>query len=354
MVYQERVGVIIMLTNLREGGREKCSRYWSKEGYEHGQHGNWVVESVGDGEEDEDEGAKAPGAGGGGFFAPEEKKEQNNSTLRRWIELSKKSDPAKGEEGERRRIRHIQYRAWPDFDIPAHPSEVVSLVKEVDEAQQAYLTSIGWEEGMGEEPPVLAHCSAGVGRTGVFIMVSSLLGLLREERRKSKAGVALMDMDVDVETPPAPPPPPPFLGRNRTISSGSTASSTSDTSSLVAVLSASTLDNSTTSSITTPSSSSLSSPAAPSTFDFSSPSVPPPPSTTIVKHPSSSLQKELAEPIPLLASDPIFSGVNSMREQRMSMVATHRQYVCVFECVLYGILQEIEQEENDRHLSRAV
>lgn len=43
-------------------------------------------------------------------------------------------------------------------------------------------------------------------------------------------------------------------------------------------------------------------------------------------------------------ADPIFAGVASMRQQRMSMVANYRQYVCVHECVLVGAMQEIEEE----------
>lgn len=52
------------------------------------------------------------------------------------------------------------------------------------------------------------------------------------------------------------------------------------------------------------------------------------------------------KPAPALdQTDPIFAGVNEMREQRMSMVANYRQYVCVHECLLVGALELVRQDQ---------
>lgn len=295
MCEQEHVGVIIMLTNLHEGGREKCGRYWMPE-----PTATWDV--FVDGGEAEDE--RHQQQHGEGFFAPaKEPVEPVETTIRRTISIRKKNASP---ETPPRKIRHIQYRAWPDFDIPAAPSDVVGLVREVERAQEEYMREIVWTDEV--EPPILAHCSAGVGRTGVFIMVATMLEKLRKDRQAARKVVEeATAMDIDA---------PPSLVSNDSFgstSSGSTASSSaplipipspssihSDTASLAAGLSASTLE----------------------------PSLPGP-----------------VSPLPpLLRHDPIYAAVNELREQRMSMVANFRQYVCVHECTLVGALEEMEME----------
>lgn len=152
---QEKVGVIVMLTNLHEGGREKCGRYWVDE-----PTSEWKIETTGS--EDADAQAQAQQHAAqeraqGGFFAPapvatEEKQESAETTLRRTIMIRRRSEsPSRPS----RKIRHIQYRAWPDFDIPAAPEDVVELVREVDQAQKEYLEEIGWTGDV--EPPVVTH-----------------------------------------------------------------------------------------------------------------------------------------------------------------------------------------------------
>lgn len=355
---QERIGVIIMLTNLNEGGREKCGRYWVTQ-----QNGEWDVDVEGDlaHREEEDLNCGAGGMGGpslgvsggpgGGFFASfdggnnDEKEKKvpetpQDSTIRRNITVRRLNAPADHPSSRPRKIRHIQYRAWPDFDIPAAPAEVVALVHEVDAAQQAYIREIGWnpEEHDGLEPPVLAHCSAGVGRTGVFIMVSSLLEKLRKDReadRRKKQD----SMNVD-STP---------------LSRPSLEARVSDpeTSFLSAGLSLSSLNSS-------PSKLPSSQPSSSTTPTPSSSSTTPGASTPTPSSSSSSAATSTAstgysfedthQPLPSLATsalsqdDPMFAGVNELREQRMSMVANYRQYVCVVECVIEGAVSEMKDE----------
>ncbi|KAK4705633.1 tyrosine-protein phosphatase 2/3, partial [Phenoliferia sp. Uapishka_3] len=283
MCDQESVGVIIMLTNLHEGGREKCGRYWIPP-----QSGDWDVEVQGDSQDEE---------GGGGFFAaaPAPKTAEEETTIRRSILVHRKQDPP----SRRRKIRHIQYRAWPDFDIPAKPSDVVELVREVEAAQREYLAESNWQGT--EEPPVLAHCSAGVGRTGVFIMVSAMLDKLARDRkaeRQQRPAPKIVD-SMEVDQPEVP------MTPVRTGSDGS--------SSISAGLSAATL------------------------FDLEH----------SASHESgTTMGSSSPDTTPALSSaEPLFRGVNEMREQRMSMVANYRQFCCVHECVLAGALLAMQEEK---------
>ncbi|GAA5882321.1 hypothetical protein JCM3774_005508 [Rhodotorula dairenensis] len=339
MCEQEHVGVIVMLTNLQEGGRDKCGRYWVEQ---HG--GEWDVHVEGDSaHEEEARRAFVPGtpaaaapppvragadpAAGGGFFSAFDAAKtaapvktpgpSSDATIRRTITVQRRqgvgaAGTADASVAPSRKIRHIQYRAWPDFDIPADPSDVVSLVDEVDAAQRDYMREIGWDpaEHAGQEPPILAHCSAGVGRTGVFIMVSSLLDKFRSERPQGAATGSKpeqqVSMDIDGgsgagEEPQRPPSRPALEER---LSDGVA-------SSLAAGLSDSSLDE-------RKRASDLAALAA-----GKQPRLPP------VEEPA------------LTQDEPAFAGVNELREQRMSMVANYRQYVCVLECVLEGALRTL-------------
>lgn len=158
MCWQENVGVIIMLTNINEGGREKCGRYWIEEA-----GGEWEVKVVGQVREETK--VEAGGAGGGFFSSPSGSPSIAGTvepiietTLRRTLYIRRRSDPPKVPS---RTIQHIQFIGWPDFDVPANTSEVLGLVREVEKTQDEYLREIGVKEGV-DAPPVLAHCSAGV------------------------------------------------------------------------------------------------------------------------------------------------------------------------------------------------
>ncbi|GAA6007273.1 uncharacterized protein JCM10292_003964 [Rhodotorula paludigena] len=351
MCEQESVGVIIMLTNLKEGGREKCGRYWIPQ-----RDAEWDVQVEGDlahEEEDrirkvdEERSAANAAAGGGGFFSDfdaaktEDKKEEpvyKDSTIRRTFNIRRlaRRYPDDPPPAPPRKIRHIQYRAWPDFDIPAEPADVVSLVAEVDAAQRDYMREIGWDpvQHDGLEPPILAHCSAGVGRTGVFIMVSSLLEKLRRDRQAQRASgkPAPAGDAMDVDGPPAPeaasPPRRPSLLER--------LSSDPETSQLTAGLSHSSLDGP---------------PHSPVGSSFARSHQQPPPSSSGATGASSSTAAPEHPPLPsldvpaLAQSDPIYAGVNELREQRMSMVANFRQYVCVLECVLEGAVRMLQDEQ---------
>lgn len=64
---------------------------------------------------------------------------------------------------------HYWFKAWPDHGVPANTDEFVKFLNEV-------------RDKAGEEP-LLVHCSAGVGRTGTFIILDYIINLREDKER---------------------------------------------------------------------------------------------------------------------------------------------------------------------------
>ena len=60
---------------------------------------------------------------------------------------------------------HFHYITWPDFGVPSCPDTFLEFLGAVRESG-----SLDSEEG-----PAVVHCSAGIGRSGSFILVDSCL-----------------------------------------------------------------------------------------------------------------------------------------------------------------------------------
>ncbi|CAG2247218.1 Tyrosine-protein phosphatase 1,Phosphatidylinositol phosphatase PTPRQ,Tyrosine-protein phosphatase non-receptor type 7,Receptor-type tyrosine-protein phosphatase R,Tyrosine-protein phosphatase non-receptor type 13,Tyrosine-protein phosphatase non-receptor type 5,Tyrosine-protein phosphatase non-receptor type 11,Tyrosine-protein phosphatase corkscrew,Receptor-type tyrosine-protein phosphatase H [Mytilus edulis] len=130
MIWQNNTRKIIMLTNLVEGTKRKCERYWP-------------------------EGGK-PMTCGNLVLTLQAEKERAAYTTRE-IELEDKTTE------EKRCIIQYHFTAWPDHGTP-DPLYLVLFHKHVRSDHTS-------TENNG---PLLVHCSAGIGRTGTYIGLDAL------------------------------------------------------------------------------------------------------------------------------------------------------------------------------------
>lgn len=61
----------------------------------------------------------------------------------------------------------MQYIAWPDHGVPDSPQQFLAFTEKVRAERQRDIDDDG--------PPVVVHCSAGIGRTGVLVLMETAL-----------------------------------------------------------------------------------------------------------------------------------------------------------------------------------
>lgn len=91
------------------------------------------------------------------------------------------------EEGEgvvaSHKILHIVLLSWPDFGVVDPPSSLLTFVKHVQKLVEKSRQS----DDNTDYGPIVVHCSAGVGRSGVYIAVDHLLRQMEEIDKKSES-----------------------------------------------------------------------------------------------------------------------------------------------------------------------
>ncbi|KAJ8668617.1 hypothetical protein QAD02_010280 [Eretmocerus hayati] len=130
MIWQDKVRIVCMMTNIMENGKTKCEQYWPDSVGEKKMYGAISVE-----------------------FADEEVRADHTY---RTFHISY-------DDKEIRTIDHLHFTTWPDHGVPSNPQSIVSFLKKIQ--------SLSPIPRCAEEPPIVVHCSAGVGRTGTLIVL---------------------------------------------------------------------------------------------------------------------------------------------------------------------------------------
>jgi len=66
-----------------------------------------------------------------------------------------------------REIYHLHYEGWPDFGVPNNSLAIRELIR-----LSLFYQKLNYSLAKG---PIVVHCSAGIGRSGSFMVISSIM-----------------------------------------------------------------------------------------------------------------------------------------------------------------------------------
>uniref|UniRef100_A0A9L0S6B8 Band 4.1-like protein 5 n=1 Tax=Equus caballus TaxID=9796 RepID=A0A9L0S6B8_HORSE len=132
VIWDQKLSLIVMLTTLTERGRTKCHQYWP-DPPDVMEYGSFHIRC-----------------------------QSEDCTI---AYVFREMLVTNTETGEEHTVTHLQYVAWPDHGVPDDPSDFLEFVN--------YVRSLRVD---GE--PVLVHCSAGIGRTGVLVTMETAMCLI--------------------------------------------------------------------------------------------------------------------------------------------------------------------------------
>ena len=134
MMWEKNCSIICMITNVLEKGRVKCDQYWPDEGFK--QYGAIQVTHL------------------------------HTISLafytKRVFTIKLRSNGKKRCNAERL-VHQFHFTDWPDHGVPYYIMPVLAFIKQSARANP---------EMAG---PIVVHCSAGVGRTGTYIVIEAMM-----------------------------------------------------------------------------------------------------------------------------------------------------------------------------------
>jgi len=159
MIIEKNVTCIVMLTQLVEEEIDKCSQYWPDNGSVN--YNGIQVELV-------------------------------NSVVQEDIFQIRNFKVTKGNDSDTRNVIQCHFLKWKDRGVPEE-DDFYKLVDKVDQLNK---------EQKEQEAPILVHCSAGVGRSGVFCVVRSYINYIKNyvnEKKKNYQQLVLLKLFMKLE-----------------------------------------------------------------------------------------------------------------------------------------------------------
>ncbi|XP_040466677.1 receptor-type tyrosine-protein phosphatase C isoform X2 [Falco naumanni] len=138
MVFQRKVKVIVMLTELKEGDQELCAQYWGE--------GKQVYDGI--------------------EVQMTDVNCCSSYTIRAFVVTHLKTK-------ETQKVYQYQYHKWSGLDIPENPKDLVSMIFNL---KQKVPVRSGTEDNRSTRSvPLVIHCRDGSQQTGVFCALMTLL-----------------------------------------------------------------------------------------------------------------------------------------------------------------------------------
>ncbi|XP_023667435.1 receptor-type tyrosine-protein phosphatase alpha-like isoform X2 [Paramormyrops kingsleyae] len=141
MIWEQNTATIVMVTNLKERKECKCAQYWPDQGC-------WTYGNI--------------------RVSVEDVMVLVDYTIRKFC-IQQVGDVS-GKKTQRL-VMQFHFTSWPDFGVPFTPIGMLKFLKKVKSCNPQYAGAI------------VVHCSAGVGRTGTFIVIDAMLDMMATERK---------------------------------------------------------------------------------------------------------------------------------------------------------------------------
>ncbi|XP_053723373.1 receptor-type tyrosine-protein phosphatase alpha [Synchiropus splendidus] len=141
MIWEQNTATIVMVTNLKERKECKCAQYWPDQGC-------WTYGNI--------------------RVSVEDTMVLVDYTIRKFC-IQQVGDVS-GKKPQRL-VTQFHFTSWPDFGVPFTPIGMLKFLKKVKTCNPPYAG------------PIVVHCSAGVGRTGTFIVIDAMLDMMIAERK---------------------------------------------------------------------------------------------------------------------------------------------------------------------------
>ncbi|XP_067947033.1 tyrosine-protein phosphatase non-receptor type 11-like isoform X2 [Watersipora subatra] len=153
MVWQEKCQVIVMTTKEVERGKNKCAKYWP--------------------EVDKAMPVLHPSGKGPDITVLNLHEHNTSDYVMRELMVSCESE-------EKRKVYQFQFKSWPDHGVPKDPGCVLNFLHDINDKQNS----------LPDAGCIVVHCSAGIGRTGTFIVIDIILTQLQ---------LYGLDCDIDIQ-----------------------------------------------------------------------------------------------------------------------------------------------------------